>query len=152
MIRTEITGLSEVVRKFDSMPQRLRQEVVVAVKRLTVKLQTKVKTEKLSGQVLGVRTGRLSRSIAEIVVDEGEKVVGIVSTPVVYGIAWETGNHPVRAAIASAKAKASPKGDADTFANGTPKKRPFLVPSLAELNSSGTITAEFDAAVKRATK
>jgi phage gpG-like protein len=57
------------------------------------------KQDKLTGQVLNVRTGRLRRSITQRVEEEGGSVVGYVGTNVKYARAHEfgfTGNVTVR--------------------------------------------------------
>ncbi len=152
MIGGYVKGEREVVAHFEHRGQAIETEIEKAIKRLTVTLQTKVKTEKLSGQVLGVRTGRGRRSIHEDTFRDGGKVVGVVSTNVSYMIGWETGweGSGGGAQMAKAKAKFSPKGSADLFGNGGARKRSFLVPSLAEMDSSGAIRAELEAATERA--
>ena len=69
-------------------------------------------------------------------------------------IGWETG-WSGSSGVGASKAKFNPKagaGDSDTFKNGSPKKRPFLVPALKEMQASGKIQAELDQAIQRATK
>jgi hypothetical protein len=69
----------------------VRELVRQVVQALGIELQRKVKAEKLSGQVLNVRTGRLRRSINEETHDAGDVVESTVGTPVVYGRFWELG-------------------------------------------------------------
>lgn len=152
MIDQYVVGDKEVVAKFGERSASLSKELRIGIGRLTKKLQRKVRNEKLAGQVLKRRTGRLSRSVHEVVVDEGSKIVGIVSTNVFYGIGWELG-WPGSAggqALAGAKAKFKPGGSSDAFKNGSPRKRAFLVPSLEEFESAGTIRDEIEAAAERA--
>lgn len=87
----EVIGSSQVVERIKSITPRVRSAVVERVQRLTIKLQTHVVADKLQGQVLNVRTGRLSRSIQQAVTDSGTSVTGIVSTAVKYGRAHEYG-------------------------------------------------------------
>lgn len=145
MITGYVTGESEVVAHFERRGESLSQELECAIKGLTVKLRTKVKTEKLSGQVLGVRTGRGRRSIHAETFRQGDKVVGIVSTNVFYMIGWETGwGGAGEAQVAKAKAKFNPKAGATGA-----RKRSFLVPSLSEMEGSGEIRSELEAAAER---
>lgn len=81
-------GLSQAL---DDYAARLNKEAKITVGRLTLKLLTKVKQDKLSGQVLGVRSGRLRRSINQNVIANPNKIVGIVGTNVEYGRFWELG-------------------------------------------------------------
>lgn len=59
------------------------------IKELTFKLVGMVKADKLSGQALHRRSGRLSRSINAQFTDDGK--TGVVGTNVVYGKAHESG-------------------------------------------------------------
>lgn len=152
MIEVYLDGAGEVLAQLDSLSARMTEELRAAISRLTIKLQSKVKQDKLSGQVLGVRTGRGRRSIQQDVSIDGSRVVGVVSTNVNYMIGWETGwqfyagggKHDLSAS--KAKFALSSEGG-DTFNNGTPRQRPFLVPSLKELSESGVIQSEIDGAV-----
>jgi hypothetical protein len=153
MIRAYVANKEEVLARFDVMGDRLRAALRTSIAKLTIKLQNNVKTDYLSGQALNRKTGDLQRSIAQVLQDKGEVVSGIVSTALVYGIGWELGwPGGAERALAAGKAKFDPKGNADTFANGTPKKRPFLVPALRDLEQSGAIKAGIEAAVAEATK
>jgi hypothetical protein len=136
-------GVGEVVAKLDALDGRMTEELRGGVQRLTIKLQKKVKEEKLSGQVLGVRTGRLKRSIQQDVQVQGTKISGVVSTNVFYGVGWELGWPDGKGSkgLSSAKAKFKPSAGA--------RQRPFLVPSLKEMEQSGIIAAELDAALVR---
>ena len=58
--------------------------------RAVLRVQRRVK-EKLSGEVLNVRTGRLRRSIVERVESSGSVVTGIVGTNVEYAAPHEYG-------------------------------------------------------------
>jgi len=86
------------------------------------------------------------------VFDEGENVVGTVSTNLFYGIGWELG-WPGRSekSLADAKSKFSVAGG-DLFKNGTPKKRSFLATALRDLEATGIIKTEIEAAIARAVK
>ena len=76
-----------------AFPERLATSVVRAMNRITIGLQARVKAEKLSGQVLHVRTGTLRRSINREVRASGSAgmIEGIVGTNVEYAAAHEYG-------------------------------------------------------------
>jgi phage gpG-like protein len=58
---------------------------------LAIRLQGKVKSEKLSGQVLNVRTGNLRNSISQRLVQDGSMLYAIVGTNVPYAARHEFG-------------------------------------------------------------
>ena len=71
---------------------RMSSGVMTAITKLTIKLQGMVKEQKLSGQVLKVRTGNLRRSINQRVdVEEGRGPVGTVGTNEKYARPHEMG-------------------------------------------------------------
>jgi len=150
MIRAYVVNEAQVSASMDRRGALVVREVRIGIGRLALKLQRMVKTDKLRGQVLGWRTGRLAGSINQIVLDEAGKIVGVVSTNVGYGIGWELG-WPSRKTLASAKSRFS-VSSGETFANGTPKRRSFLASALKDLEASGVIRAEMDAAIERATR
>lgn len=150
MIEVEFSGEREVVAHLDHMTTQVKIELEIGIKNLTVTLQNRVKADKLSGQVLGVRSGRGRRSIEQVVQLEGETIVGIVSTAVPYMIGWETGWSGSSGIKAGTKRFNPKAGDSTTFANGSPKQRAFLVPALRDLEGSGAIKNEINAAVARA--
>lgn len=149
MITAYVVGGTEVAARLDRLPEMYRAELAKGIGVLAIKLYKNVVRDKLSGQVLGVKTGRLRRSIKEKVFDEGDSVVGVVSTKLIYGIGWETGwaDYTPRASIAKAKSKFKPGGDATTFKNGKPRKRSFLASALRDLEESGLIRQEIDKAI-----
>jgi hypothetical protein len=156
LISVYADGVGEVITKLDGYSERLTEELRTSVNRMTIKLQQKVVQEKLQGQVLGVRTGRGQRSIQmDPATVAGPVVSGVVSTNVFYMIGWEQGwpdgSPGGRQSLKSAKARFDLSATSDAFKNGSPKKRAFLVPSLKELDASGAIKAEFEAAVARST-
>lgn len=87
-----VVGDKEIARRFRALPDGIRSRVTESIGRLVLKLQRKVMQEKLSGQVLKVRTGTLRRSIDQRLVTDNGAVSGIVSTNVKYGKAHEYGN------------------------------------------------------------
>lgn len=91
MIRAEVIGDNALVANLRQSSLAAEKGVRDSIARLVLRLQRKVQTEKLTGQVLRVRTGTLRRSIEQIVVAEPDAVVGIVSTNVRYGRLHEYG-------------------------------------------------------------
>lgn len=92
MISGYVIGDKEVAKRLRSIPDGVRSKLTDSIGRLTLRLQRKVVQEKLSGQVLNVRTGTLRRSIDQRVATDGNSVSGIVSTNLKYGKAHEYGS------------------------------------------------------------
>lgn len=90
MIEATLVGGEEVIARFAAMPGRLRQELAVGIGRAVLMVQVLSK-EKLSDDVLKVRSGRLRRSINTQVTQSGDLVTGIVGTNVEYAAAHEYG-------------------------------------------------------------
>lgn len=125
MIQTEVLGLQEFGRKLGVKVSALERTLTTATQEITMRLVAEVKANKLSGQVLKVRTGRLRRSITGRVRSSDGVITGEVGTNVDYGLIHEFGG---AAGMATAKA---------TFAQqfkvaGPFPKRAFLRPTLAE--------------------
>jgi phage gpG-like protein len=129
----EIIGIPQVVAALRTRSTAIVAALTAAVSRATIDLTRFVKEQKLSGQVLGVRTGRLRRSVNQSVTDEHGVITGIVGTNVSYGVAWELGfkgRVPVRAFERTVMGQRIPVR-AHTR-QVTMVARPFLAPSLAE--------------------
>lgn len=71
-------------------PGRLQQALTTVLQRLSIQVQAAVK-QKLSGQVLHVRTGTLRRSINRVVTSTPDSVVATVGTNVRYAAIHEFG-------------------------------------------------------------
>lgn len=91
MIEASVTGDSAVVASIREQYRKITTNVEQSIGRLTLKLLTRVKVNKLSGQVLNVRSGRLRRSITQKVVNTPSQITGIVGTNVEYARAHELG-------------------------------------------------------------
>lgn len=175
MIRAYTVGTAEVSAKLDQTGRDISTELGTSIGRLAIKLQRRVMQDKLSGQVLKVKTGRLRRSIAQAVVEEGGKVVGIVSSAVAYAPFHEygfDGTEHVREHLRRSKAqfsarkttksgretaasarKAAGSGSITVKAHDRKVHYPahsFLRTALRDLEASGDIRSELDAAIKRA--
>ncbi|MEY2864603.1 MAG: hypothetical protein RLY58_2310 [Pseudomonadota bacterium] len=86
--RVDSADATEALRQ---LKQRIEKETAKTIGRLTLNLLTKVKRDKLSGQVLNVRTGRLRRSINQKVTTVDGLVIGTVGTNVEYAAVHEYG-------------------------------------------------------------
>ena len=95
MIYGWVENAEAVVAHVDAMPGKMRAALQRAVREAAMKLLTHVKQDKLSGQVLNVRTGNLRRSINQRVDVSGDSVIGTVGTNSVYGAFHEYGFHGV---------------------------------------------------------
>jgi hypothetical protein len=82
---------SAVEKRIGQLPARVQTALERKITQLTIKLQRKVVAEKLQGQVLKVRTGRLQRSITQAVQKADGSVIGVVSTAVKYARPLEYG-------------------------------------------------------------
>jgi phage gpG-like protein len=175
MITVYTEGVGEVVARLDRFGPSLREQLRAEISQLSIKLQTKVKNEKLAGQVLKVRTGRLRRSIQQAVESEGERVAGVVSTNVVYARVHEYGidetvtvkAHMRRSRAqmklakfkkngletAGSKARFAGAGDVSVREHSMHMKLParsFLRTSLEEMSKSGEIRAGIENAIRKA--
>lgn len=158
MIDGVVTGSDQVNRAFGRVTPAVRAELVKGTGRIVLRLLTKVKLEKLSGQVLKVRTGRLRRSINQRVDASGDLITGSVGTNVDYGRKWELGfkgTESVQQHMRTIKQafgkplKGGPKQisvRAHTRRVNLPE-RSFLRSALQELAAAGVIEAEYSAAV-----
>lgn len=86
-----IVGAAATLRRLKDTRGRAREALRNTTISLVIKLTRKVKSEKLSGQVLKNRTGRLRRSITGKTEGEGTKLFGIVGTNVEYAGVHEYG-------------------------------------------------------------
>jgi len=78
MLNIQLVGDRELIQRFAAMPQRIQQALLKKVTTLALKLENKVKGDKLSGQVLNVRSGNLRRSIQNLVTQTNSSTIGQV--------------------------------------------------------------------------
>ena len=76
----EVVGEEAVLARLDALPPKLRAALYRKLSYLTLYLEGYIKTQKLSGQVLNVVTGRLRRSIYSRVTQSDTEVIGSVSS------------------------------------------------------------------------
>lgn len=150
MIRGTIIGGEHAIASFDRMPDRLRAELKTGITRATLLVQRESKENKLSGQVLNVRTGRLRRSINTEVSAEADRVVGTVGTNVEYAAAHEYGFAGIVTVREHLRRAVS--GQDSTVRTHTRRmnlaERSFLRSALADM--ADPIRREFEAAAQRA--
>lgn len=92
MIKGEFLGGSELAASLAGKGQTLRIGLSTSIGRLIMSLLRRVKMDKLSGQALNVRTGRLRRSInSKMTGVNTDQVAGYVGTNVSYAHAHEFG-------------------------------------------------------------
>lgn len=78
MFNATLVGDKELIARLDAMPDGVRAELKRKIAQLAIQLQAHIVRDKLSGQVLRVRTGALRRSIQQMVEDDGSAVYGRV--------------------------------------------------------------------------
>lgn len=91
MIDGFVRGDKEVLARFARIPGNVRSQLAYTIGRMVMKLQRHIQQDKLTGQVLKVRTGTLRRSISHVVVEQGDAIVGTASTNVEYARLHEYG-------------------------------------------------------------
>lgn len=129
-VAATVVGAAEVATRFERGAADARPVLRTRVQGLGIKLQRKVKSEKLTGQVLHVRSGRLRRNINEQTTETAAAVQSSVGTNVVYGRAWELGFERRRRASGLLGRLRARLGRGSMRRYGP---RPFLRPSLEEM-------------------
>lgn len=161
MIRGYVVGDEAVVQRFSAMPPKLKAAILTAVTHLSRKLQRNVKAEKLSGQVLNVRTGTLRRSIDLNISESSTGVVGKVSTNLSYAPVHEYGFKgvvTVKSHMREIKQAFGKSITPKSITVGTHTRnvnlpaRSFLRSALRDMEQSGEITREILKAVEGATE
>lgn len=108
IVTATLVGDKELVSRLDSLPRAVQQALKRKVTILALKLERKVKNDKLNGQVLNRISGRLARSIAYKVDVTDNSVYGRVfsSGDVKYAAIHEYGGTTAPHLILPKKAKA----------------------------------------------
>lgn len=156
MLTVRVIGAEQVQANLGRIPANAKKEVKKTVAALALTILRKVKSEKLSGQVLRNRTGTLRRSINQRVDESGLGITGSVGTNLRYGKRWElgyTGPESVKAHSRTVKevwgrALAAPISvHVRAFTRKLDiKARPFLRPVLEEMRDE--IRTRLEAAVR----
>lgn len=92
-IDAEVKGESKVTARIERFVPRMRSALRQRMSRIVLRLQAHVVQDKLQGQVLNVREGRLQRSINQAVIEGEASIMGIVGSGgnVKYAAAHEYG-------------------------------------------------------------
>ena len=93
MIKIEVTGSEKVIAKLQGLRSVFQKNVRMVMEKSVIGLHRHVVMNKLHGQVLHVRTGRLANSINWNVRSSGSQVTGTVGTGVEYAAVHEYGFH-----------------------------------------------------------
>lgn len=80
-----------LVARLRGIEDRMHADLLRVMRVLAIDIQGYVMGEKLTGQVLNVRTGNLRTSINQKVVDSTTSIRGSVGTNIWYGALWEQG-------------------------------------------------------------
>lgn len=94
MVKIEFIGDREVASKLKELEPKIYNSLLFTITKLSIQLQAKIKSEKLTGQVLKTRTGTLRRSINYRVDKTPSEIigrVGIGADAAKYGIMHEFG-------------------------------------------------------------
>lgn len=78
MITIRVVGDRQVIAQLKEMPTSVHAALVIKTKYLANKLRNYIRTDKLSGQVLHVRSGALRRSIQWDIIESVKAVFGRV--------------------------------------------------------------------------
>lgn len=156
MITGYVSGDTAVSADLRGLPARARTGLAKGLGRIALKLQAKVQREKLTGQVLKVKTGTLRRSVEQLVKDSGDSVLAVVSSNLSYARTHEfgfNGTASVKEHVRTIK-QAFGKSIAPTQVNVKSHsrnvdlpERSFLRTSLRELDSAGVIKEEITKAI-----
>ena len=153
MLTVELIGDTALIARLKAMPNAINDGLARTITRLGLELQRKVKSEKLSGQVLKVRTGVLRESINLRVDRTSTAITASVGTNVKYGRFQEFGvDHSWQILPKSARVLAFEIGGKTIFARSVTHpplpERSFLRSALREMTPR--IEAEMRAAVGEA--
>lgn len=78
LLNVTMVGDEALLVRIQRWPTAVHDMLLRKVTALSLRLQTHVKSDKLSGQVLNRKTGALSRSIVQQVIDQGLMIIGRV--------------------------------------------------------------------------
>lgn len=142
LLKARIVGATEVSARLEvQIPETMRERLGATIRRLGLSLERKVKLEKLEGQVLHRRSGRLVRSVNTRYRETKGRFESSTGTKLVYGRAWELGFYVPARIIVPRHAKAlywpgarHPVRKVMQKARTVPA-RPWLTPALAEMDS-----------------
>jgi phage gpG-like protein len=141
-----IVGAEDVERRLRSqLPANAQRNLRSSVHALGFLLERRVKLEKLNGQVLRRRSGRLARSINTRFVDSAHSSYAYVGTSLRYGRIWElTGSRAFTIVPKNKKALMWPGAlhPVRSVVHPAQAPRPFLKPTLDEMRPTIRATIE----------
>lgn len=91
MVKGTIIGSEKITARFREIDQKALPKLTAKIQKVVIQLQAKVIKDKLSGQVLKVRSNNLRSSIHQEVSTNGNTIVGKVGTNVEYAAFHEYG-------------------------------------------------------------
>jgi len=153
-----IDGLESLEARLDSLPAALGAALMAKAQTLADALADKIRSDKLSGQILNVRSGALRASIEASVASDGDGISATVGSvgDVKYAAIQEYGGKTAAHEILPAKAQALAflEGGALRFAHRVEHpgsiipERSYLRSSLEEMSAG--ILAALEAAAQQA--
>jgi phage gpG-like protein len=158
VIDIALIGGAAIAAKLDSIPARMRGELDQGIGRLALRAQALVR-DKLSGEVLKVRSGKLRASVTEQMAGGAGSVGAILSSAVPYAAVHEygfSGTQNVRESLRTVRqAFGKPISPVQAVVRAHSRQvdfpeRSFLRSALAELAGSGSIAGEAQAAIGKA--
>lgn len=159
MITVQMVGTEGVTASLESLTPGVVRNVQKAVAKLAILLQRDVQENKLSGQVLQLRTGSLRRSIIQTVTSSDSGATGVVRATRIYGRIHEYGGvtppHVIEPKVAGG-VLAFQMGGKTVFARKVNHpgskipERSFLRSALKDMVSSGAIDREMQDALATA--
>lgn len=156
-VKIDVRGWQSLATEIGNLAPRLNEDLTTTVTEQTLELQRHVVEDKLSGQVLHVRSGNLRRSITAKVEGGDGSIRGIVGTNLVYAAIHEFGGTVHVPAMRPIHAKALHwigEGGEDVFAMSTRPhtvnipERSYLRSALADLRPA--ILAALRRAIQKA--
>jgi phage gpG-like protein len=159
MLNIQITGDREVIARLQNMPDAVRKALLKKVTTLAFRLESKIKRDKLSGQVLGVRSGKLRAGIFSKATQSGDRTEGMAASAgdVKYaGVHEFGGTINIPEITAKGKALAFMQGGKMAFYKKvaahtiTMPERSFMRSSLADMRDQ--IIREMTEAVQQGTR
>jgi phage gpG-like protein len=141
IIKGEIKGVAAAKAKVSGVAPRAVTKIVTAIKTEAINLVAYIKQNKLSDQVLRVRTGRLRRSITANFAQDGDTFAARIGTNVKYGRAWEFG---FTGAVNVPEHKVKAFERMQTHAFGKPMKSPRKVNVREHVVKAHTVNMKMD--------
>ena len=123
-----MSDLDDLRQALSDLPGSVRGALRAELQAAMADLAASIQDDKLSGQVLKVRSGRLRASITAEVSDDGESLSGTVGSDVPYAAIHEYGGTIVRRQAAAARRGRRPGGAGVTVE----PERSYLRSALAE--------------------